>query len=184
MLKLWLRVTATRWRVPWGYAAALLLLIMARPTTLSISTGIPFVLLGEIIRIVANGSLVKGKELTNWGLYAHIRHPLYLGSTIIGTGFMIMAWNVYLACAMVVLFVVIYRRTIRHEEENMTELYGEKYLRWAGGVPRFLPRRLAIREIANHFRLERAWANREQKAVLGVVGATVILYLKHLLLGG
>jgi len=177
-------MTATRWRVPWGYVAGLLLLVLADPTPFTIAAGIPLVLLGEMIRIVANGSLVKDKKLTTWGLYAHIRHPLYLGSALIAAGFIIMAWSIYLACIMAVLFIAVYLRTIRREEEKMEELFGVEYLDWTGDVPRFIPRRWAPREIDDNFILERAWANREQKAVLGVIGAVVILYLKYLIVGG
>lgn len=183
LLDLWQRITAIRWRVAWGYFGAVLLLLLADPTPRSILAGIPLVVVGEAIRIVANGSLVKDKAFTNWGIYAHIRHPLYLGSTLIGIGFMIMAWNVILAGVMVVLFLSVYRRTIKHEEEWVAELFGDEYRRWAASVGRFLPRRWAPREIKEHFMLRRAWINREQNAVLGVTGVTVILYLKYLLLG-
>ncbi len=174
------RITTRRWRITWGYAAALLLIVLAEPNPLSLSLGIPMVLFGEAIRIVANGTLVKDKELTNWGLYAHIRHPLYVGSMMIGAGFIIMAWNIYLTIFTLVFFAVVYRRTIEAEELKMEGYYGERYQEWAQSTARFFPRRWVFMEISEHFILRRAWANREYDAVMGVIAGIVILYLKYL----
>lgn len=180
-LTIWRVITSNRWRVAWGYMAALLLLVLARPTPASILAGIPLVVAGEIIRIIANGTLIKDKELTNWGIYAHMRHPLYVGSTLIGLGFMLMAWNLLLVFAMVFFFFAVYRRTIRREEEKMEELYGERYMNWARSVPRYLPRRCSPAEIGEYFTFRKAWVNREHQGVLGVLALTVVLYLKYIL---
>ncbi len=177
-------LTATRWRVAWGWAGALLLLYLARPTPGSILAGLPLVVLGEMIRIVANGSLVKDKALTHQGIYGHVRHPLYTGSALIGVGFLVMARSPVMIAVMLTLFIVLYHRTIRREEEKMEEFFGEAYLRWAECTPRFVPRRFAPREIGEHFTFRRAWVNREHEGVLGVIGVTVVLWLKYQLLGG
>ncbi len=178
------RITAGRWRITWGYAGALLLLLLARPVPTSIVAGLPFVLLGEFIRVLASGSLIKDKQLTNWGIYAHIRHPLYVGSTLIGLGLLIMARSVWLTVPMMALFLLVYSRTVSWEEKRMEERYGDLYREWADRVPRFLPRRLSIVEIREHFSLKRAWVNREQQAVAGVIVATVVLYLIVILFEG
>jgi hypothetical protein len=177
------RLTAIRWRVAWGWAGAALLLVLARPLPGSIAAGLPLVILGEAIRIVANGSLVKDKALTSRGIYAHLRHPLYAGSALIGAGFLVMARSLVLPAIMLVLFVLLYRRTIRREEEKMEQLFGADYLAWAELTPRFVPRRWNPGEIAGHFTFHRAWVNREHQGLLGVIGVTVVLYLKYLLLG-
>jgi len=178
------RQTAGRWRITWGWAAGLLLLLLARPVPASILIGLPFVLLGELIRVVANGSLIKEKQLTNWGIYAHLRHPLYVGSTLIGFGFVIMARSVWLAIPMTLIFLLVYSRTVRREDERMEHRYGDLYREWAERVPRFFPRRLSISEIGEHFTLKRAWVNREHQGVLGVAVATGVLYLFFLLFHG
>jgi protein-S-isoprenylcysteine O-methyltransferase Ste14 len=177
------RLTATRWRVAWGWLGAVLLIVLARPVPGSIAAGLPLVILGEAVRIVANGSLVKDKALTFRGIYAHLRHPLYVGSALIGAGFLIMARSLILLAVMLVLFLLLYRRTIRREEEKMEQLFGADYLTWAARTPRFFPRRWAPGEIVEHFLFRRAWVNREHQGLLGVIGITVVLYLKYLLLG-
>lgn len=180
---LWARLTATKWRVTWGYLAALLLLALSHPTPRSIAFGLPFVLLGEVIRIIANGTLIKDKALTHQGIYAHVRHPLYTGSGLLGVGFLLMASQPLIALGFLILFVTLYRRTVLREEEKMTDFFGAAYAAWARTTPRFLPRRLAPGEIATHFTVRRAWVNREYEGVLGVIGVTAVLYLKYLFLG-
>ncbi|MFC1627563.1 methyltransferase family protein [Gemmatimonadota bacterium] len=178
------RITAGRWRITWGWAAGLMLLLLARPVPASILAGLPVVLLGELIRVLASGSLIKEKQLTNWGIYAHIRHPLYVGSTLIGLGFIVMARSVWLAIPMMAIFVLIYSRTVSWEEKRMEERYGDLYREWVDRVPRFFPRRLSVKEIREHFTLKRARVNLEHQAVLGVVVATAVLYLIFTLFAG
>ena len=180
---LWQKLTSTRWRVAWGYLGAVLLLLLARPTTASVLAGLPLVAVGEAIRILANGTLVKDKKLTDWGIYAHIRHPLYVGSSLMGIGFVIMARDLVLTVVMAVLFVALYRRQIHREEEKMEAFFGEDYLRWARRTPRFLPRRFRPGEIAAHFTFQKAWVNREHEGLLGAAAVTAVLYLKYLLFG-
>ncbi len=177
---LWQSLTATRWRVAWGYLGALLLVVVAKPTPASMLAGLPLVAIGESIRIVANGSLIKDKALTDFGIYAHLRHPLYAGSALIGAGFLVMARDLLLVIGFVIMFVALYQRTILREEEKMERLYGESYLRWAAITPRFLPRRWAPGEIGERFTFRKAWVNREHQGLLGVIAIAVVLYLKHL----
>ncbi|MFO7767997.1 MAG: isoprenylcysteine carboxylmethyltransferase family protein [bacterium] len=180
---IWRKLTSTRWRVAWGYLGAVLLLVLARPTPGSLLAGLPLVAAGEAIRIVANGTLVKDKELTNRGIYAHIRHPLYVGSSLIGAGFIIMARDLVLTVVMILLFAALYRRQIHREEEKMEAFFGEDYLHWARRVPRFFPRRFRPGEIAAHFTFRKAWANREHEGVLGAAAVTAVLWVKYLLSG-
>jgi len=175
------RLVSGRWRVAWGYAAAFLLLLLARPTPAAIIAGMPLVALGEALRVLANGALIKDRELTVWGIYSHLRHPLYSGSFLIGTGFIIMAWHALLGAGMLIFFLFVYRRTIIREEAKMAARYGGEYREWAGRVPRFVPRRFAWSEIAAGFHWSRARANREYLGILGVTAVTLVLYLKYLL---
>ncbi len=180
---LWEVLTATRWRVAWGYLGAVLLIVLARPVPTSILVGLPLVIAGESIRILANGSLIKDKALTNFGIYAHIRHPLYVGSALIGAGFLIMARSPYLVAVFILLFLALYRRTIATEERKMDRLFGEAYHEWAVVTPRFVPRRLAVGEIRSFFTFRKAWVNREHQGLLGVAALIAVLYLRYLLFG-
>jgi protein-S-isoprenylcysteine O-methyltransferase Ste14 len=70
-----------RVRVPIGFAASLIALLLAHPTRGSIVAGLSLAVAGEAIRVWAAGHLEKGKEVTSSGPYRLTGHPLYLGSS-------------------------------------------------------------------------------------------------------
>ena len=78
-----------RWRVPLGFLAAVIALALARPTWASWRTGVLVALAGEAVRIWAAGHLEKGREVTRSGPYRWMRHPLYVGSSILALGIVI-----------------------------------------------------------------------------------------------
>src|SRR3954464_15635836 len=73
-----------RWRVPLGYVLGVIAFWFTDPTAASLSIGAAVGALGEALRIWAAGHLEKGREVTTTGPYAFTRHPLYLGSSIMG----------------------------------------------------------------------------------------------------
>ncbi len=95
-----------RWRVSLGFMFAALVLWLATPTLRSLVIGGAIAILGESIRVWAAGHLEKSKEVTSSGPYRYTRHPLYLGSSLIGIGMAVVANNAivaviviaYLAC--------------------------------------------------------------------------------------
>ena len=73
------------------YALAIAALWLASPSPASILLGLIPTALGEGLRLWATGHLHKNDALTMTGPYAYLRHPLYLGTLLIATGFVIMA---------------------------------------------------------------------------------------------
>src|SRR5919106_3708853 len=80
-----------RWRVPLGFVFGAAVLWLARPTLRSLAIGAAVAVVGEMIRIWAAGHLEKGREVTVSGPYRLTRHPLYVGSTVMGVGLAIAA---------------------------------------------------------------------------------------------
>ena len=78
-----------RLRVPLGFAFALLYLLLARPVLGWWLIGIATVSIGLGIRVWAAGHLRKWQQLAISGPYRFTRNPLYLGSSLIGSGFSI-----------------------------------------------------------------------------------------------
>ena len=79
-------------------------LFFARPGVLTLSMGLPVILLGEAIRIYASGYINKDKEITMDGPYSFTRNPLYLGNFFLGLGFSIAAGNVFSPIIFIILF--------------------------------------------------------------------------------
>src|ERR1044071_7357195 len=92
-----------RLRVPLGFVAAAVAFGLAKPTWRSWTAGLIVAAAGELLRLWAAGHIEKGREITRSGPYRFVRHPLYLGSSILGTGFVIAAQSV-VATAIVVVY--------------------------------------------------------------------------------
>ena len=157
-----------RLRVPLGFVFGVVVIVLASPTLRSLATGAVVALLGEGIRIWAAGHLEKGREVTSSGPYAITRHPLYLGSALIGIGLAIACADVLVAVIVLGYLALTLTAAIRTEEAHLTEKFGAAYPSYRSGqmsVPRA-------------FSLERALRNREYRAVAGVLFVFVLLWWK------
>lgn len=154
-----------RWRVPLGYILGIIAFLLAAPTPASLAAGSAVGSLGEALRIWAAGHLEKGREVTRSGPYALTRHPLYLGSAMMGVGFAIAGRSVAVAVLVGVYLVVTITAAIRAEEADLTDKFGSMY-------PDYRNSRVA--EPSRRFTLERALRNREYRALVGF-GAVIAL---------
>jgi protein-S-isoprenylcysteine O-methyltransferase Ste14 len=164
----WLRRVA-RLRVPLGFAAAMLAFWIARPTPGSLVLGLLIMLPGEALRIWASGHIDKGREVTTSGPYRFTRHPLYLGSTILGIGFAVAAQRWPVTGLVAVYLGLTLLAAIRTEEAVLDERFDGAYSAYREG---------RIRDRVRRFRLTQAMANREHRAVFGLLLTAVILYLR------
>ena len=158
-----------RRRVALGFAAALAALWLATPTGRSLAIGALVALAGEAIRVWAAGHLEKGREVTTTGPYAFARHPLYLGSTVIGAGMAIASWNLAVAVLVAAYLSVTLTAAIRTEEAHLTEKFGAAYPEYRGGRAVGAARRFSV---------ERTVRNREYRAAIGLLIALALLALK------
>jgi protein-S-isoprenylcysteine O-methyltransferase Ste14 len=77
--------------------------------------------------------------LATTGLYAHIRHPQYVGFISIMLGFLLQ-WPTLLTLVMFPILVTMYVRLARQEEQDALAEFGETYARYAATTPAFFPR--------------------------------------------
>lgn len=157
-----------RLRVPLGFAFSALALWMATPTGRTLLIGLLVALAGEAIRIWAAGHLEKGREVTASGPYRFTRHPLYLGSTVIGVGLGIACGSPLVAVLIAAYLVVTLTAAIRTEEAHLTEKFGERYPAYRQGRVK----------VARRFSLARAMRNREYRALAGLAVGFALLYGK------
>lgn len=160
-----------RYRVRLGFVAALLALLLATPTPVSLAIGATVAAIGEAIRIWAAGHLDKGREVTSSGPYRFTRHPLYLGSSIVGIGFAIACASWIVAGLVAFYLVVTIGSAIRSEEGHLTEKFGATYPAYRDG---------RVVDAQRRFNLARVMANREYRAVAGLGGALALLAWKAL----
>lgn len=171
-----------RLRVPLGFAFVLVYLVFSQPTWESLSIGLPPAVLGYAIRVWASGHLYKWKGLAVSGPYRWTRNPLYLGSFIMGAGFMLAASRWSLLIGFLILFILIYVPVMKKEETELRDGYGESFRIYRRQVPLFLPRppRGESRDAGKQreFSWSQVWANREHRTGLGVTLVSLFLVAK------
>jgi len=156
-----------RYRVPLGFAAAFASLFLVSPTPWSWPIGLGVAACGEALRLWAAGHIDKGREITRSGPYRFLRHPLYAGSVIIGVGFGIAAWSVIVAALCVVYLGTTILAAVRTEEATLDA-------RFEGGYSAYREGR--AEPVARRFSWSRVLANREYRAVIGLIAVFAYLY--------
>ena len=157
-----------RVRVPVGFVLGGLVLWLAQPTPRMLMAGAAIAVAGELIRIWAAGHLEKGREVTASGPYAWTRHPLYLGSTVIGIGLAVGGGTILVAAIVLGYLAVTLTAAIRTEEAHLTEKFGAAYPDYRAG-------RMSVER---RFSLRRAIRNREHRAAVGVLVVLGFLFWK------
>ena len=156
-----------RYRVPLGFAAAIAALVLARPNPTSWEIGLVVALVGECVRLWAAGHIEKGREITRSGPYRFVRHPLYLGSTLIGIGFSVAAWSLPVAILCVLYLGITLAAAVRTEEATLDARFAGAYSAYREG---------RAEPVARRFSWARVMANHEYRAVTGLVAAFAYLY--------
>ena len=162
-----------RLRVALGFVFGALVLILAHPSRASIAVGMTVAACGEAFRFWAAGHLQKSREVTVSGPYRWSAHPLYVGSSVMGLGLAIACASVPVAALIAVYLATTLTAAISSEEAFLRRTFGEQYDLYRGGVA-------AKRAIGSRrrFSLAQAMANREYRAVIGLVIAMLLLLLK------
>jgi protein-S-isoprenylcysteine O-methyltransferase Ste14 len=161
----------TRWRVFLGFVFAAVALYLATPTPATLTLGGIVSVAGELIRLWAAGHLEKSREVTRSGPYRFTRHPLYVGSSLLGIGFAIAANNIFVAVIVAVYLLLTLTAAMRSEEAHLREKFGDAY-------DAYVENRAAPME--RRFSWPRAISNREHHTIAGLAAALLILTSKVL----
>lgn len=104
---------------------------------------------GLALRAWAAAHLRKGRFLTVFGPYAHVRNPLYLGSFLLGLGVVWAGRQPLFLLPLVGYFAWIYPWHVGREEEELEASFGEAYDRYREAVPAVFPRVVPHRDPAH-----------------------------------
>lgn len=152
--------------------------------------GIALVVLGELIRLWANGYVgsVKVNEIQQWrreakigmlvtgGPYAFVRNPLYLGSFVMTAGLCTIVGQPILAAVVLTAFLAVYSGKIREEERTLSEECREAFERYSASVPRLFPRFRRYAHRNGRWSMAGIWASREWKTCAWITVMVILLY--------
>lgn len=158
-----------RWRVSLGFVLAAFVLWLAEPTRTSLVWGGAVAACGELIRLWAAGHVEKSREVTRSGPYRVTRHPLYVGSSLIGIGFAVASANWIVGAIVLGYLSTTITAAVRAEEAHLREKFGNEYDAYAA---RTAP------PMVRSFSLTRALDNREHHTIAGLVVALLLLAFK------
>jgi protein-S-isoprenylcysteine O-methyltransferase Ste14 len=161
-----------RWRVSLGFVFAALVVWLATPTPRSLMIGAAIAVIGESIRIWAAGHLEKSKEVTQSGPYRYTRHPLYLGSSLIGIGIAAASSNLLVAAIVIAYLALTLTAAMRSEEAHLREKFGDAYDAYA---------QKRAPKVERAFSWQRAIYNREHHTIAGLSAGLALLAAKLLL---
>jgi protein-S-isoprenylcysteine O-methyltransferase Ste14 len=164
-----------RLRVALGWVFGALVIVLAHPTSGTIAIGMSIAASGEALRVWAAGHLNKAREVTSSGPYRWMSHPLYVGSSIMGVGLAIACANVAVAVLIAVYLALTMTAAIKSEEAYLRRAFGEQYDLYKQGVA---AKRASTSAAARRFSLRQAIANREHRAIVGLLIAMLLLALK------
>ncbi|KAF1082796.1 MAG: hypothetical protein GQF41_0563 [Candidatus Rifleibacterium amylolyticum] len=119
----------------------------ARPRLLGWLLGLPFIVLGESLRIWALmhiGPKTRTREicaerLITSGPYAHCRNPLYLANFLKILGFMVISGNAGFALVVAFFYLIEFSTMIPYEEGFLAEKFPDAHRCYREAVPAFIP---------------------------------------------
>lgn len=159
------------------YVVGVALLLFHAPERRTLLVALPLLVAGLFVRGWGAGHLVKNDALTTTGPYAHLRHPLYLGTLLIGTGFAVGIGGLFSLAVLAVLWpwfaLHYFPRKERIESGRLEERYGERFERYRTAVPALWPAWRPWHDEVAHGRggewaFERYSANNELGTLLAV----------------
>ena len=127
-------------------------------------------MLGEALRVWAAGHLEKSREVTASGPYRFMRHPLYVGSTLMGMGLAIASASLLVAVLTAIYLFTTIRAAVKTEEAFLRSAFGGDYDAYSKGRN---PER--SQAVMRRFSFERAMRNKEYRAMIGLVVASLLL---------
>jgi protein-S-isoprenylcysteine O-methyltransferase Ste14 len=164
-----------------GYIVGLAVFLLERPTLRSLLLALPFLLLGEALRLWAAGHIEKTERLATGGPYAHTRNPLYLGSLLLALGVVVACSSPLAAVLVAVYLLAFYPSVIREEADFLRNKFAGEYEAWSREVPAFWPRLTPAGRRETRFSWERVARNREWNTVLALPLLGLLLWARQLL---
>jgi protein-S-isoprenylcysteine O-methyltransferase Ste14 len=128
----------------WHHGHLLLLFLGLADSTLAltvldlVSYGLVFLGLVLVHQGWRQIHLTKGLVLASSGLYARVRHPQYLGLSLISTGFLLM-WPTLTTLVMFPVMIFAYYRLAKREDRGLEQRFCPAFLDYKRAVPAFFP---------------------------------------------
>lgn len=180
-----LRALAFKYRGGIWTLLYLVVYFLAEPSRGYTSIGLLLVVLGQLVRFWAAGTIrkyrgesVKAEQLITWGPYGLVRNPLYIGNGLIGLGWSLMSGSMLALGVFLLIFVLLYGMLIvPWEEKYLREKFPEEYSYYEKQTGRFIPRvPMHLSRVQGPFDLSILWASEKYSLGITVLGTLILLF--------
>jgi protein-S-isoprenylcysteine O-methyltransferase Ste14 len=176
-----LRHRRYRFRQFVGIAFLVLLVLFPSPGPVRrlFYAGAALTCLGALVRLWAAGHVHKSKELARHGPYAFVRHPQYLGNTLLAVGLCLATGHWWAVGVWALILWTLYLPAIRREDEKLGRRFEDAWERWARKTPALIPTGWPQSNPGLHladWSLVRALSNGEPAWLLSVTAAMVFIW--------
>ena len=142
--------------------------------------GVILILKGIFIRMAARGHKLvhshDGGGLVTTGLYAYVRNPMYLGTFLIGSGFVLIVWPWWTLLIFPVFFSLRFWPQVIREEHHLKNLFGKTFEDYCRRVPRFFPDfKGGFPNLKDCCPWEELWMTKEKRALWILVPIAFVL---------
>jgi protein-S-isoprenylcysteine O-methyltransferase Ste14 len=121
--------------------------------------------------------------LNSTGIYATLRHPLYLGNYLIWIGIATYVFNPLFILIISLIFWLYYERIMFAEERFLEKKFGDEYLDWSNKIPAFIPNFSNYKTSSIPFSIKTV-LRREYSGVLAtVIGFCFVEVLRNYVIG-
>ena len=139
------------------------------------------ILKGIVLRMAARGfkkvNSNKGHGLVTTGLYRYIRNPMYLGSFLLGCGFVLIVWPWWALPVFALLFYSRFKKQVAEEEKHLEKMFGEEYIKYCKKVPRVFPKfkNYSKMNLKKTLPWDELWNTKEKRGLVGWPVLAVLL---------
>ena len=129
----------------------------------------------------------SGHKLVTTGLYALVRHPMYLGTLLLGSGFVLIVLSWWGVLVFAFLFYLRFNIQMTKEEQKLEKAFGADFKNYCLRVNRLIPNLKAVDKtlINEFFNLKEALSTKERWGLLAwPLLAVAIENLKNIFLFG
>lgn len=183
----------TKLRFVLVYPLVVVLFLVARTTERQLHLGLVALGLGVTLRFWANGYVGHRKvnetsasrgdkkigQLITGGPYAYVRHPLYVGSFLIGLGFCIIVGQPLVGVLALGGLLLVYHRKMTQEESTLLHEWREEFLQYQREVPRIIPTWRRYPERHGRWSRRGVAASMELRTLAWVVVLIIALYFRE-----
>lgn len=141
--------------------------------------GIVLILFGFLFRISSRGykeeKSSQGKNLVQDGPYYLMRHPMYFGTLLIGTGIISVLFEMWAFILFLIIYFSIYIPQIKKEESVLFSRFGEEYKNYCKTTPKYFPKFPHLLHLGEYILLRVSWIKKELFAFIMVITAILAI---------